>query len=212
MTDRNKGFAGNRIGSTGTPIAASSAAMLARLIMEIYLSVVAFGLRRASARACPGASRTRSGPFTAGPRKSAKNSATSLHPSFSVIRSRNSARPFSAIVKTPLSASKRSATARVSRRASARRNESSTAIPGAMDRMVSSRARSAKRRSCGRHSPGISATLSRLSALRPFTGSDRLRQRWRHAGSLLFGRRVDNSSAFLRETRTPDRKIATMAC
>jgi hypothetical protein len=48
-----------------------------------------------------------------------KNSATSLHPSFSVIRSRNSTRPFSAIVKTPLSASKRSATARVSRRASA---------------------------------------------------------------------------------------------
>src|SRR5580704_15688007 len=38
------------MGSTGAPIASSSAAMLARLIRETYLSVVAFGLRRASAK------------------------------------------------------------------------------------------------------------------------------------------------------------------
>ena len=38
--------------------------MLARLISEMYLSVVASGLRRASAKAWPGASTMRSGPAT----------------------------------------------------------------------------------------------------------------------------------------------------
>jgi hypothetical protein len=37
------------MGSTGAQIAASSVAMLARLISETYLSVVAFGFRSASA-------------------------------------------------------------------------------------------------------------------------------------------------------------------
>ena len=39
------------MGSTGTPIVASSTLMLAQLISETYLSGVAFGLRRASAKA-----------------------------------------------------------------------------------------------------------------------------------------------------------------
>jgi hypothetical protein len=42
-----------------THIAASSAPMLAQLISETYLSVVAFGLRRASPKACFGASSRR---------------------------------------------------------------------------------------------------------------------------------------------------------
>ena len=49
--------------------------MLAWLISETYWPVVAFGLRRASAKACPGASTTRNGPSTPGPRKFAQNSA-----------------------------------------------------------------------------------------------------------------------------------------
>jgi hypothetical protein len=79
---------------------------LERLISETYLSVVAFGLLRASAKACPGAATTRSGPFTAAPRKFAKKSATSRHPSGSVILALSKTRPDSAIARLPLSGSK----------------------------------------------------------------------------------------------------------
>jgi hypothetical protein len=85
------------MGSTGTPIASSSALMLARLISETYLSVVAFGLGRASAKACLGASTTRSGPLTVPPRKFSKNSAIRLHPSASV----NRAQQYPAVFSDP---------------------------------------------------------------------------------------------------------------
>ena len=51
-------FARNRMGSITAPMALSSAAMLERLINDTYLSVVAFGFRRASAKACSDAETT----------------------------------------------------------------------------------------------------------------------------------------------------------
>ena len=94
------------MGSTGTPIVASSTLLLAQLISETYLSVVAFGLRRVSAKAWSGAATTRNGPFTLSARKFSKKAATRLHPSGSVRRARSDARPFSATSSTPLSTSK----------------------------------------------------------------------------------------------------------
>jgi hypothetical protein len=52
--------------------------MLEQLINDTYLSVVAFGFRRASAKACPDAETTPNGPSTESPRKFVKNSPTRI--------------------------------------------------------------------------------------------------------------------------------------
>ena len=147
--------------------------MLSRLISETYLSVVALGLGRASAKAWPGASTTRSGPATAPPRNASKNAAISRQPC-----GLGQARPATAISLV----SRRSSACRVSgvearvqpgQRLVAHQHDemaSSTARPGGRSRIRWCRARS---RSGGPAAGTARATARRGRAprrLRPLTG------------------------------------------